>query len=150
MLYYAVANKIGVIPIMKSFFKKVAQGAMLVPAVILGLTVMAPMAHAACDPNNLSISSGANCAKGNEQPAQLFGDNSIFQRVTNILLFLVGAISVIMLIIGGIRYVISGGDQNQVTSAKNTILYAIVGIIVAFLSYAAVNFVTTQLTQVSQ
>ena len=135
---------------MKSFFKRVAQGAMLVPAVVLGLTVMAPIASAACDPNNLSISSGANCAKGTEQPAQLFGDNSIFQRVTNILLFLVGAISVIMLIIGGIRYVISGGDQNQVTSAKNTILYAIVGIVVAFLSYAAVNFVTTQLTQVSQ
>ena len=50
-----------------------------------------------------------------------------------------------MLIIGGIRYVISGGDQAQVTAAKNTILYAIVGIVVAFLAYAAVNFVTQAL-----
>ena len=101
---------------------------------------------AACDTGNLSITSGADCARGNQQPADLFGgDNSIFSRVTNILLFLVGAISVIMLIIGGIRYVISGGDQAQVTSAKNTILYAIVGIVVAFLAYAAVNFVTQAL-----
>jgi len=50
-----------------------------------------------------------------------------------------------MLIIGGIRYVISGGDQNQVTGAKNTIMYAIVGIVVAFLAFAAVNFVVTKL-----
>lgn len=101
---------------------------------------------AACNPSNLSISSGADCARGNQQPADLFGgENSIFKRVTNVLLFLVGAVSVIMLIIGGIRYVISGGDQAQVTSAKNTILYAIVGIIVAFLAYAAVNFVTQAL-----
>lgn len=130
--------------------KKVAQAVLLVPAIVLGLSAVAPVASAACNPGNLSIASGASCAQGNEQPSQLFGENSIFQRVTNILLFLVGAISVIMLIIGGIRYVISGGDQNQVTSAKNTILYAIVGIIVAFLSYSAVNFVTTQLGQTTQ
>ena len=109
--------------------------------------VMEPSVSAVCSTSNLSISSGADCARGNEQPADLFGgENSIFGRVTNILLFLVGAISVIMLIIGGIRYVISGGDQAQVTSAKNTILYAIVGIVVAFLAYAAVNFVTQALS----
>src|SRR5689334_4715803 len=75
-------------------------------------------ALAACEPQNLSISSGAACAQGNGQPSDLFGANSVFNKITNILLFLVGAISVIMLIIGGIRYVISGGDQAQVTGAK--------------------------------
>ena len=130
---------------MKSIIQKFARSLLLIPVVLLGLSV-APVAGAACSPNDLSIAGGANCAQGNSQPADLFGgDNSIFRRITNILLFLVGAISVIMLIIGGIRYVISGGDQNQVTSAKNTILYAIVGIVIAFLAYAAVNFVTTQL-----
>jgi multisubunit Na+/H+ antiporter MnhB subunit len=58
-------------------------------------------------------------------------------------LFIIGAISVIMLIIGGIRYVVSGGDSGAVTSAKNTILYAIVGIVVAILAYALVNFVVS-------
>ncbi|MNI84677.1 hypothetical protein D3C73_1416030 [compost metagenome] len=52
-----------------------------------------------------------------------------------------------MLIIGGIRYTISGGDSSAVTSAKNTIMYAIVGIIVAVLAFAIVNFVLTSLIQ---
>ncbi len=125
---------------MKSIMKKIGQSLLLIPALVLGLSFVATPAYAAdCE---LSIQGGADCAKGNGQDRQLFGEGSIFQTVTNILLFLIGAIAVIMLIIGGIRYVISGGDQAQVTAAKNTILYAIVGIIVAFLAYAAVSFVT--------
>lgn len=100
---------------------------------------------AACSMNNMTIQSGAECAKGNGQPSELIGDGGIFNRITSILLFVVGAIAVIMLIIGGIRYVVSGGDQNQVTAAKNTILYAIIGIVVALLAYAAVEFVTNSL-----
>ena len=48
-----------------------------------------------------------------------------------------------MLIVGGIRYVVSGGDQSAVQGAKNTILYAIVGVVVAILAFAVVNFVIT-------
>ena len=51
----------------------------------------------------------------------------------------------IMLIIGGIRYVISGGDSKKVTDAKNTVLYAIIGLVIAFLAFAIVNFVITAL-----
>ena len=49
-----------------------------------------------------------------------------------------------MLIIGGVRYTVSQGDSAAVTSAKNTILYAIIGLIVAILAYAVVNFVIVQ------
>jgi len=63
------------------------------------------------------------------------------KNVGNILIFLTGAISVLMIIIGGFRYVLSGGDQGGITSAKNTILYAIVGLIVSVAAYAIVNFV---------
>ncbi|HEU4830723.1 MAG TPA: hypothetical protein VFS65_00955, partial [Candidatus Saccharimonadales bacterium] len=62
------------------------------------------------------------------------------------LLFIVGALSVIMLVIGGLRYVVSGGNSTAVTGAKNTILYAIVGLVVAFLAYAAINFILANLT----
>lgn len=99
----------------------------------------------ACDVSNPSVSSGADCARGNGQPTQLVGDGGIFNRVTSILLFIVGALAVIMLIFGGIRYIVSGGDQANVTAAKNTILYAIIGIVVALLSYALVAFVTKSL-----
>ncbi len=88
------------------------------------------------------LSDGSACAKGNGQGDNL---NDIFKTVANILLFVVGAVAVIMLIIGGLRYVTSNGDQNAVTGAKNTIMYALIGIVVAFLAFAAVNFVTSQL-----
>lgn len=67
------------------------------------------------------------------------------RQVVNILIFIVGAVSIIMVVIGGLRYVLSGGDQNSISSAKNTILYAIVGIVVAVAAYAIVNFVLLNL-----
>jgi hypothetical protein len=93
---------------------------------------------------------GTDCVtEGSESVSEdgpgLFEDGGVFKSITNIMLFLVGIISVIMLIIGGIRYVVSGGDQNAVQGAKNTILYAIIGIVVAFLAFAAVRFVTQNL-----
>ena len=81
-----------------------------------------------------------------DQTPNLFGDTGIFQTITNVLLFVLGAVSVIMIIIGGLRYVVSGGNATYVTAAKNTILYAIVGIIVALLAYAIINFVIGSFT----
>lgn len=71
--------------------------------------------------------------------------NTIFGEVANILVFLVGAVAVIFIIIGGLRYVTSNGDSKQTEAAKNTILYAVIGLIVAIASYAIVNFVVTQI-----
>lgn len=123
----------------KSSIKKLAQGLLLVPALVLGLSfTLAPQAVA----QDLTIQGGAESAKGNDQGNDL---TAIFQTVVNIMLFLIGAVAVIMLVIGGIRYVVSGGNSEQVTGAKNTIMYAIIGIVVAFLAYAAVSFVTTNL-----
>ena len=91
--------------------------------------------------SGLGVQGGANAARGADQPIDLFGVGGTFSTITNVLLFIVGAIAVIMIVIGGLRYVTSGGNQNAVTAAKNTILYAIIGIIVAILAYAVINFV---------
>lgn len=136
---------------MKAILKKIGQGLMLVPALALTLSFVTPSATfaATCTSGTGDVTQGpaggAACAKPASGATDLFGPNGIFITITNILLFIIGAIAVVMLIIGGIRYVVSSGDQNAVTSAKNTILYAIIGIVVAFLAYAAVNFVTSQL-----
>ena len=134
---------------MKSMIKKMSQGLLLGPALVLGLSFVAPTASAQttanCNPATGGASGGADCAQGTGTPNSLFASGGIFQTIVNVLLFLVGAIAVIMLIFGGIRYVTSGGDQNSVTAAKNTIMYAIIGIIVAILAYAVVNFVLTSL-----
>ena len=90
---------------------------------------------------DLSIHDGASSARGVDQAASLFGTTGIFTTITNVMLFLVGAISVIMVVIGGLRYVISGGNSGNITAAKNTILYAVIGLIISILAYALVNFV---------
>lgn len=93
----------------------------------------------------LTLQEGAEAARCDGCPRDLFGDTGVFKQVTNTILYIVGIIAVIMLIIGGIRYVISGGDSKKVTDAKNTILYAIIGLVIAFLAFAIVNFVVSAL-----
>lgn len=125
---------------------------LLVPAVATGLAFAPALTASADDASTgLSISNGAGTAKGTGQSSCLWGTEGadacpegttpLFKTITNVLLFIIGAVSVIMLVIGGIRYTVSAGDTSAVTGAKNTILYAIVGIVVAILAYAVVNFV---------
>ncbi len=88
---------------------------------------------------------GAEAAQGDGMPSELIGDNGVFTQITNTILYVVGIISVIMLIYGGLRYILSGGDSKKVTDAKNTIMYAIIGLIIAILAFAIVNFVINAL-----
>lgn len=82
--------------------------------------------------------------RGEGQPVSLFdGPSAIIPRAINLMLFIVGVLAIFMMIYGGIRYVLSGGDGNKVKDAKNTILYAIVGLVVAILGYAVVNWVVS-------
>jgi len=72
--------------------------------------------------------------------------NFLARQVINVLTLIVGIISVIMIIIGGLRYITSGGDSNNVTGAKNTILYAIVGIVIVVAAQAIVSFILNRLS----
>lgn len=74
-----------------------------------------------------------------QQDSRSAGD--IAKDVVNIMFFIVGIMAVIMIIWGGIRYVLSAGNSAALTSAKNTIMYAVIGLIVAILAYTIVNFV---------
>lgn len=67
--------------------------------------------------------------------------NAIILLIVNIFSLIVGVVSVIMIIIGGLRYITSGGDTGNVTSAKNTILYAIIGLVIVALAQFVVRFV---------
>lgn len=69
---------------------------------------------------------------------------NLVKRVVNILLYVLGIIAVIAIIIGGIRYATANGDSSAVKSAKDTIMYAVIGLIVAIMAFTIVNFVVTQ------
>lgn len=67
--------------------------------------------------------------------------NDFINTIVNTLLYILGAIAVIMIIVGGIMYVTSGGDAGNVKKAKDTILYSVIGLIVAILAFTIINFV---------
>ena len=66
---------------------------------------------------------------------------SIASKIVNIFSIIVGIVAVIMIIYGGFRYITSGGDSGGVGSAKNTLIYAIVGLIIVALAQFIVHFV---------
>lgn len=88
------------------------------------------------------LNKGVNEIDSGTSPDKL---TDLVKNVVNILLFIVGVAAVVMIIIGGLRYVTSSGDSSQVTAAKNTVLYSVVGLVVAALAYAIVNFVVDKL-----
>jgi hypothetical protein len=109
-------------------------------------------AFAAADINNclsqgsgLSITSGAAC-----QPTNTAGGvtkiNGLITDIINIFSAVVGVISVIMIIVGGFQYITSGGDSGKVGTAKTTIIYAIVGLIVVAFAQFLVQFVLNKVT----
>lgn len=98
----------------------------------------------------LTLQEGAEAARCDGCPSDLFGPTGAFRQITNTILYIVGIIAVIMLIIGGIKYVVSGGDSKKVTDAKNTVLYAIIGLVIAVFAYAIVNFVISALPNSGQ
>ena len=94
----------------------------------------------------LTVKEGAAAARAEGMPAELIGPSGVFTKITNTILYAIGIISVIMLIYGGLRYIMSGGESKKVTDAKNTILYAIIGLIISILAFAIVNFVINAIT----
>lgn len=103
----------------------------------------------ATDPTTATnpLTDGAKCAQSKSSVDNLFGANGLFKTIANTMIYIIGAIAVLFLILGGLRYVTSNGDPKNVTAAKDTILYAIIGIVVAILSFAAVNFVIGALSK---
>ncbi|MBQ2643446.1 hypothetical protein IJG11_00815 [Candidatus Saccharibacteria bacterium] len=114
----------------------------VLPMLIMSIAVIA---LASGSVSALTLQEGAEAARCDGCPTDLFGDTGVFKQITNTILYIVGIVAVIMLIIGGIRYVTSGGDAKKVTDAKNTVLYAIIGLVIAFLAFAIVNFVISAL-----
>jgi hypothetical protein len=72
--------------------------------------------------------------------------NNLVHTIVNLLSAIVGIVAVIMIIVGGLRYITSGGSDTSVTSAKNTILYAIIGLIIVALAQIIVRFTLNKVT----
>ncbi len=130
-------------------FKKVMAGFVVVASMALvmtGLGVLSSLpAQAACDPKKgMEGALQDDCSRGPGQAKELDGNQGVITTIINTMLFIVGLLAVIMIIYAGIRFVTAHGDEKQVESARQTIIYSVVGLIVAILAYALVNWVFSQ------
>lgn len=75
---------------------------------------------------------------------KILGKDGILTKIVQTLVFIIGAVSVLVIIIGGLRYVVSAGDPGGTKGAKDMILYAIIGLIVALLAQGIVSFVLSR------
>src|SRR3990167_5070270 len=124
---------------------------LLASGVTLALALMfvaAPVfAGVNCNDPNLpaeqAIQCGTDAAAGTSRPASQATDdlNDLIKNIIQILSIVVGIIAVVMIILGGFRYVTSGGDATKVQSAKNTLLYAVIGLVIALLAQIIARFV---------
>ena len=110
----------------------------------LALSTVLVAAPVAVESASAQVQDGLNMTKTAD--TQNTSVDTLIRNVINILLWAIGIVSVIMIIIGGIRYATSNGDSNQVSAAKNTIMYAVIGLVIAIFAYAIVNFVFVQIT----
>lgn len=116
-----------------------------------GLAMAAAPQESTCQGANLAFPTtghapGTVCSTFSTQESDV---NSLISAVINIFSIVVGIIAVVMIIFGGFRYITSGGDSTKVTSARNTILYAIIGLIIVALAQFIVKFVLKKATDVA-
>lgn len=128
-------------------------GAAFAPAVVYAVdppaatpTTPAPAAPVTTNPSVTEICEGVRLTGGNCAPeAPGTGVSGIIQTVINLLSLVVGVVAVIMIVIGGLKYVLSSGDAGNTKSAKDTILFALVGLVIVALAQVLVRFVLTRI-----
>ncbi len=131
----------------------VSVATLMAPAVLLPATVGAldQVQNGLCQGTNLSVDINNTTTPCDTQSTQGTSTNDRVNRVItlviNILSLIVGVVAVIMIIVGGLKYVLSSGDSGNVTGAKNTIIFAIVGLVIVALAQFIVRFVLAKVTQ---
>ncbi len=135
---------------MKKFLKKLALSIsafmmLSAPAALVAAPAMAqePNIQNGLDAGTCLQTDAAGCDVGDPEEKV----NDIIATTINIFSLVVGVISVIMIIIGGLKYITSGGDSGNVSGAKNTILYAVIGLVVVALAQVIVRFVLQRVTE---
>jgi hypothetical protein len=106
---------------------------------LLSLILLFSMVPGLASAQKSEITQGVNSASGSGGDPKSI--DTTISNIVNILSSLVGIAAVVMIIVGGFRYVTSGGDSNRVASAKNTIIYALIGLVIAALAQVIVRFV---------
>lgn len=94
--------------------------------------------------SGLTTGTGAACTAAPDTGTQKIQD--IVTLIVNIFSIIVGIVAVIMIVVGGFKYITSGGDSGNITSAKNTIVYAVIGLVIVALAQFIVKFILNKVS----
>jgi len=128
--------------------KVIKKISMVLASCMLAIMFLVPAATVGAQDNSQAVCDGLALTGGQcgaDDPTKT-GVAKTIAVVINLLSLVVGVVAVIMIIIGGFKYIISGGDSNSISSAKNTILYAIIGLVIVALAQVIVKFVLNKVT----
>ena len=103
-----------------------------------------PFGGTVCNQTDSSGNNSAVCvADGTKNP--ITGPEGVINKIANIFALVTGVAAVILIIIGGFEYVRSGGDSSKISKAKNTILFAIIGLVIVVLARSIVALMINKL-----
>lgn len=129
--------------------KKLFISSLLSLGVLVGVLAPAIPAFGTVSCPNGSARSSADSYAECSTP-ETTGEDSLMSRVRiiiTVVLGVLGVVAIAMIILGGVQYTTSQGNPEKVTQAKNIILYSIIGLVVALLGVAIVNFVLVNVFQ---
>lgn len=106
--------------------------------------VLASVAYADCPSSNSAKGQALQGIGETGSECKTGGVNNLLQTIVEILSIVVGVVAVIMIIVSGLKYMTSGGDAGKVSSAKNTLIYAMIGVAIAALAQFFVHFALAQ------
>ena len=95
--------------------------------------------------NNAKNTQSAVCSTTRPSDDPLSGDNGLLIQIAEIVSYIAGAAAIIIILVGSFRYVTSGGDSNKISSAKNTILGALIGLVIVIMARTIIYFVVNKL-----
>ncbi len=110
----------------------------LVPAVLITRTVMAAEVFKVCEQPEAAES--AVC-KGKQNPVNISEEGGLLERGVSIFSFIIGFTAVLIMIWGGMNYIMSNGDATKIARAKDTILFAAIGLLIAVVAQVIVRFI---------
>ena len=142
---------------MKILKKNFIKDLVMILAIVFGGFYMSSPVFAGCtgskDPNCNKVCSDSNIDDAQKAAAgcdmSTAKEDQLPSRINNIITIVatsVGILAVLVIVIGGQRYLVSGGDPGKIKQAKDMILYAVIALIVAGLAYAIVTFISSNLT----
>ena len=130
--------------------KKIIKLSVLVLVGLFGLTSLSPTIVFAAGSTGYADVCSQDVPQGVKDAAGCPGNSNsdlptVIQNILNAIIGVAGVVSVVFIVIGGIQYITSTGDPGKTKKAKDTILYALIGLIICALSFAIVNFTISRI-----